>query len=76
LHSYISYELSGDKNRELRQFAKSAISTVEDAIDLSNALTHKLDAEKEIAEVCIIGIIGAISIIKLVENNKEKVIEL
>ena len=72
LHSYLKSELAGDSNKELRDFAISAISTVEDAIDLANKLTHKMDAEKEFAEVCVIGTITAISIVKLVEENSLK----
>ena len=69
LHSYIKAELKGDSNRSLRQFAESAIETVEKSIDLSNTLTHKLAAERIFAEVCIIGTISAISIIKLIESR-------
>jgi hypothetical protein len=69
LHSYIKVELAGDENRELRQFAETAINTVENAIDLANTLTHKLESEKIFAEVCVIGTISAISIVKLIEKQ-------
>jgi hypothetical protein len=69
LHSYIKIELAGDEKKELRYFAEAAINTVEKAIDLANTLTHKLESKKVIAEVCVIGAISAISIIKLIEKN-------
>jgi len=69
LHSYIKSELKGASNEELRQFAESAIETIEKSIDLSNTLAHKYKSERIFAEVCIIGTIGAISIIKLIENK-------
>ncbi|HVS91942.1 MAG TPA: hypothetical protein VHE59_07935 [Mucilaginibacter sp.] len=72
LHAFIKTELSGDSNKVLRDFALSAIKMVEDAVDLANTLTHKLNANKTFAEVCIIGTIGTISIIKLVDENKKK----
>ncbi len=70
LHSYIKTELAGNKNKELRQFAEAAINIVEKAIDLANTLTHKSEPVKIIAEVCVIGTISAISIIKFVDKNK------
>jgi hypothetical protein len=69
LHSYVKAELSGDSNRELRQFAESAIDTIETSIDLANTLTHKTESERIFAEVCVIGTISTISIIKLIENK-------
>lgn len=70
LHTYIKTELSGDTDTELRKFAVSAIENVEDAIDLANATTHKLQAERVFAEACIISVISAISIVKLVESKR------
>jgi hypothetical protein len=69
LHSYVKAELSGESNRELRLFAESAIDTIESSIDLANALTHKTESERIFAEVCVIGTISTISIIKLIENK-------
>jgi len=72
LHSYIKIELEGSENKELRKFAESAIQTVEDSIDLANSLTHKLDPRRTIAEVCVIGTISTISIIKLIKSKEQK----
>ena len=69
LHSYIKVELSGDSNKELRNFAETAITLIERAIDLANNITHKLRAEKNFAEVCVVGTLSAISIIKSIEKN-------
>lgn len=68
LHTYIDTILSGDTNKEFRKVAKSSIDFVEDSIDLMNTTTHKLDAERHLAEVCVISTISAISIIKLVKQ--------
>ncbi len=68
LHTYIDTVLSGDSNREFRKLAKSSIEFVEDSIDVMNKTTHKLDAEKHLAEVCVIGTISAISIVKLIKQ--------
>jgi len=66
LHSYIDKTLSGDSNKEFRKLARSSIDFVEDSIDFMNITTHKLDAEKHLAEVCAVSTISAISIIKLI----------
>lgn len=68
LHSYIDKTLVGEKNKEFRTLAKSSISFVEDAIDFMNKTTHKIDAEKHLAEVCVISTINAISIINLIRQ--------
>lgn len=68
LHSYIDSVLSGDKNKEFRKLAKSAIDFVENSCDLMSTTTHKLDAEKHLAEVCLISTISAISIISLIRH--------
>ena len=70
LHTYIKSELSSDSDKELEKFAVSAIEYVENAIDLANTTTHKLQAERIIAEACIISVISAISIVKLVEAKR------
>ena len=67
-HTYISHKLSGSESKELRNFAKSAIEFTENAIDLMNQTTHKLDAQKHFAEVCIISTISVVSLIKAVEE--------
>ena len=66
LHIYIDSVLSGKKNKEFRQLAEVSIEYVEKSIDLMNTITHKTDAEKHLAEVCVISTISAISIIKLI----------
>lgn len=66
LNTYIASELKGKSNKGLRKLAQSSIEFVSDAIDLMNATTHKLNAEKHLAELCVISTISAISIIKTV----------
>lgn len=68
LHSYIDTILSGEKNKEFRKLAKSAIDFVENSCDLMNTTTHKLDAERHLAEVCVISTVSAISIINLIRQ--------
>jgi hypothetical protein len=69
LTSYIIAELSGEKNKELRSLAEAAIASVEKSIDLANTVTHKTDVDRTFAEVCVIGTVGAISIIKLIHKQ-------
>lgn len=69
LTSYIIKELAGEKNKELRHLAEASIASVEKSIDLANAVTHKTDVDRTFAEVCVIGTIGAISIIKLIHKQ-------
>jgi hypothetical protein len=69
LHSYIKAELKAEGDGELKRFALSAIDNIENAVDLANSTTHKLKAERILAEACIIGVISAISVIKLVESK-------
>ena len=68
LHSYIDFVLSGEKNKEFRKLANSSIDFVENACDLMSATTHKLNAEKPLAEVCVISSLSAISIINLIRH--------
>lgn len=68
LHTYISETLKGGENQELRQFSKSAVDFTEDAIDLMNQTTHKLDVRKHFAEVCIISTINIVSLIKAIHE--------
>ena len=67
LHTYIDTVLSGESNKKFRKLGKSAIDFVEDSIDIMNETTHKLDAEKHLAEVCVISTINAISMISLIK---------
>ena len=68
LNTYISSELKGKKRKDLKKLAISSIAFVEDAIDLMNTTTHKLSAEKHFAELCVIGAISAVSIIRTIEE--------
>ncbi len=68
LHSYIDAVLPGEKNKEFRKLAKSAIDFVENSCDLMSTTTHKLDAERHLAEVCVISTVSAISIINLIRQ--------
>jgi hypothetical protein len=68
LHSYIEIELSGKKNKEFRKLAVSAIEFVENAIDLMNSTTHKLNAKEHLAEMSVISTISAVSIVKLIDE--------
>lgn len=65
LHTYIKTELGGSSNKELKDYALSAITTAEKSIDLANKLTHDMNADLIIAETCVISTISAISVIKL-----------
>lgn len=66
LHSYIKAELVGDSSLELRKFAEAAIDMAENAIDLANAVTHRTETEKTVAEVCVMGTITVVSIINFI----------
>ncbi len=68
LHSFIKTELSGQPNKELRQFSESAITTVQKTIDLTNNLTHKKKADRFLSEYCVIATISTISLIKMIQN--------
>jgi len=65
LTQYIKVELSGDSTKDLRHFAEAAINIVDTVIDLTNNVTHKLESEKEIAEICVTSTLSAINIIKM-----------
>jgi hypothetical protein len=69
LHTYIDPELKGSKLKEIRKYASSLIDSVEKAVDLSNNLTHDLDADRMIAESCLIGTISVIGIIKVIDKK-------
>jgi hypothetical protein len=68
LHSYIDTVLSGEKNVEFRKFAASSIDFVKSSIDIMNVTTHKLDAQKHLAEVCVVSTISAVSIVNLIRQ--------
>lgn len=70
LHTYVQCEMGGHQNKELRQFAESIIDTAENAIDLSNNLTHDLKANSIVAEFCVISTLSTISIIKIIQNHE------
>lgn len=70
LSTYVASELSGEANKELRKMAKSTINLVSDSIDVMNTTTHKLDADKRFAELCVISIIGVINVIKIIADYK------
>lgn len=67
-HTYITTVLNGSSNKELRSFAKSAVEFTENAIDLMNQTTHKLDVQRHFAEVCVISTISVINLIKAVNE--------
>lgn len=66
---YIQNVLSGKKNSELRRYSESAIEFTQKSIDLMNQTTHKLDVQKQFAEVCVISTISIISLIKAVYDG-------
>ncbi|MFP4526366.1 MAG: hypothetical protein ACLFNL_08250 [Bacteroidales bacterium] len=68
LQAFIQYKVKGEKNKELRKFAKTSIDFTKQAIDLMNKTTHKLDAQKHFAEVCAISTISVISLIKSIKE--------
>lgn len=70
LHTYIKSELGGSSNKELREYAVSLITTTEKSIDLSNKLTHDLDADNLMAESCVMSTITTIGLIKMIESVK------
>lgn len=68
IHAYIDTVLSGSKNKQFRLLSETSIDLVEKSIDFMNTTTHKLNAGKHLAEVCVISTISAISIIKLINE--------
>lgn len=68
LHLFIKFKMSGDKNAELRKFGTAAIEFVEQAIDLMNNTTHKHGAKLYMAEICINSTIGAVNIVKVINE--------
>lgn len=70
LHTYIKTELGGSENSEIRNYAISTIDAAEKAIDIANKLTHELNANKFIAESCVISTISAINIINSIYKKE------
>lgn len=69
LHTYIKTVLEGRDNKEIRDYALSLVDVAESSIELSNKLTHSLNADSFIAESCVISIISVISLIKTISNK-------
>lgn len=68
LHTYIDFKVSNKKDKEFRELAESGIDFVEKSIDLMNKTTHKLNATANLAEMCVVSTITAISIIKMISE--------
>lgn len=60
LEAYLAYRLSGNSHERQRKFAKSAV-------DLANHLTHDRMATKQDAEICLLAVSTAVSLIKNLE---------
>jgi hypothetical protein len=69
LEGFIKIELSGNEYKELRKVAESAIKLVSSTIDIMNLTTHKLNAERKLAELCVVGTLNIINIIKIITEN-------
>ncbi len=70
LHTYIKCELGGEKNKEMRDYASTLVTLTEKSCDLSNKLTHDLNASSMMAESCVISTISVISIIRLIQKRQ------
>ena len=66
LHTFIKSELNEGKFKELREYAESVVTTAEKSVDLANKLTHDLNAEKLMAESCVLSVISVIGIVKMI----------
>jgi hypothetical protein len=71
LHTFIKVELGTNQDEELLKYISSIIETTEKAVDLTNKVTHDTKTDNLFAESCVIGVVTAISLIKLV-NSKVK----
>ncbi|WP_115460904.1 hypothetical protein [Winogradskyella aurantiaca] len=69
LNTYVATELKGKSNKELRKVAESSINLVSDSVDVMNKTTHKLDADKRFAELCVISTINVINVVKIVSDS-------
>ncbi len=70
LKKYIEIECAGRSNKEFRSFAKSAIEFLSNSVDLMNATTHKINADKNFAEFCLIGAISTVRIVQVISSDK------
>jgi hypothetical protein len=61
LDAFLSCELPGPSNEEMRRFAKSAVA-------LANALTHKRTADRILAGICTSATNAVISIARIIED--------
>lgn len=68
LNTFVASKLAGKSNKELRKIAESCINLVSDSIDVMNKTTHKLDADKRFAELCVISTISVINTIKIISD--------
>lgn len=69
LRVYIKHELGGCENKEFRKVANSAIDLVSSSIDIMNTTTHKLNAEKRFAELCVICTLNVVNIISIISKT-------
>lgn len=68
LHTYIKTELVSSQQEELRQYTESIISATERGIDLMNKVTHDTKTDGFYAETCVISVVTAIHLIKLIHG--------
>lgn len=69
LRTYIKYELGGSENKEFRKLANSAVDLVCSSIDIMNTTTHKLNAEKKFAELCVICTLSVVNIVNIISKT-------
>jgi hypothetical protein len=68
LVAFIQTTLKGDDNKKFRKLAEASIDMLENSSDFMNSTTHKLNAEKHLAELCAISTVSAVSIVKFVKE--------
>ncbi|HET8886952.1 MAG TPA: hypothetical protein VFM70_11435 [Salinimicrobium sp.] len=68
LSEYIEHELEGSSEKKIRKLGKSSVDFVCSSVDLMNATTHKLEAKKHLAELCVIGALSTVRIIKIISE--------
>ncbi|MFW2475968.1 MAG: hypothetical protein ACN4EP_03585 [Sediminibacterium sp.] len=68
LTAFIDTTLAGNEHKKFRKLAEASIEMLENSSDFMNSATHKLNAEKYLAELCAISTISAISIVRLVKE--------
>lgn len=69
LRTYIRHELGGSENKEFRKVANSAVDLVCSSIDIMNTTTHKLNAEKRFAELCVICTLNVVNIVSIISKS-------